>query len=128
MVDKNKGGRPLAFKTPEELEDAVNEYFKVEDKPTLAGLAYHIGISRKTLYNYDKKDKFLHIIKKAREKVESVYEGRLVWHPNQTGVIFALKNMNWRDKKELDHTSKGEAIKGFNYVTPDELPDDQANS
>ena len=33
--------------------------------------------------------------------------------------IFSAKNMfGWRDKQEIDHTSKGEKISGFNYVEP----------
>lgn len=36
-------------------------------------------------------------------------------------TIFAGKNMfGWRDKQEIDHTSKGEKIAGINYVVPKE--------
>ena len=108
--DKSKGGRPLLFKTPDELQEAVDAYFDNELRPTLAGLAVHIGVGRKTLYNYDKRDEFLHIIKKAREKVEAIYESRLIYEQSPTGVIFALKNMDWRDKTETDVTTGGEKL------------------
>lgn len=105
--------RPLKYETPEELEEAVEDYFNGNDRVTLAGLALHLGFeSRQTLYNYGERDGFLDIIKKARMRVEATYEERLIYEPNQTGVIFSLKNMGWRDKSEVDHTSKGERIQG----------------
>lgn len=94
----------MAFKSAEELQLAVDGYFSETEKPTLAGLAYALGINRQTLYNYEQKDEFLDIIKKAREKVESTYEERLVYGSQPTGVIFALKNMSWKDKTETEHT------------------------
>ena len=108
--DKSKGGRPLLFKTPDELQEAVNAYFDNELRPTLSGLAVHLGVERKTLYNYDKRDEFFHIIKNARDKVEAIYESRLIYEQSPTGVIFALKNMNWRDKTETDVTTGGEKL------------------
>ena len=102
---KKRRGRPLGttkFKTPKELQEAVDKYFDTEKQPTLAGLAYHIGIDRQTLYNYKNRDNFFDIIKKATDKVASVYEGRLIYNNNSTGVIFALKNMGWTDRHELE--------------------------
>jgi hypothetical protein len=104
------GGRPMIWDSPDELEKLVDDYFESTDRWTLSGLAVHIGICRKTLYNYENKDEFLHIIKKARDRVESIYEERAIYHPNPTGVIFALKNMGWADKTDIDHTSKGDKI------------------
>ena len=104
-------GRPLAYQTPEELEKAVEEYFRNNERVTLSGLALHLGFeSRQSLYNYGQREDFLDIIKSARMRVEATYEERLIYEPNQTGVIFALKNMNWSDKNEIDHTTGGEKI------------------
>ena len=101
-----KVGRPLKYETPEELESAIDAYFDETERPTLSGLALFLGFdSRQTLYNYKERDEFLDIIKRARLIVESKYEERLVYEPNQTGVIFALKNMEWKDSKSLDHQS-----------------------
>ena len=108
--EKSNAGRPLIFKTPEALREAIDAYFDNELRPTLAGLAVHIGVDRKTLYNYDKRDEFFHIIKSARDKVEAIYESRLIYEQSPTGVIFALKNMNWRDKTETDVTTGGEKL------------------
>jgi len=107
---KHAGGRPLAYQSAEELSNDIEAYFTNEDQPTLAGLAYELGISRQTLYNYDNKEQFFDIVKRAREKVESIYEKRLLYSTTPTGVIFALKNMSWRDKTETDITSGGEPI------------------
>lgn len=95
------GGRPLKY-TPDELQIAVDDYFATEPKPTIAGLAVHLGVERKTLYNYKEQDELLHIVKGAISKVEAKYEGRLIYENNPTGVIFALKNMGWKDKTEQD--------------------------
>ena len=43
--------------------------------------------------------------------------------PDPTACIFWLKNRQpekWRDKQEIDHTSKGESVTGFEIVAPDE--------
>ena len=121
-------GRPLIFETPEELQEAVDTYFQENDRVTLAGLAVHLGIGRRTLYEYDDREQFSHIIKRAREKVEAVYEERLIYENSATGVIFALKNMDWTDKTQTDITTQGEKITGSPIIAhnpkgekPDEL-------
>jgi len=101
----NKVGRPAKYKTPEELQKAVDSYFQNNDRITLSGLALHLGFeSRQTLYNYAERDEFLDIIKKARMTVEASYEDRLIYESNATGVIFALKNMDWTDKQQTEHS------------------------
>jgi hypothetical protein len=115
-------GRPMIWKSPEELQKLVDDYFQSTERCTLSGLAVHIGICRKTLYNYESKDDFLHIIKKARDKVESIYEERAIYENNPTGVIFALKNMGWSDKLSTDHTTKGESLNfDINKLSDNEL-------
>ena len=101
-------GRPPLFTDPKKLQQLVDEYFRETNRPTLAGLAVHLDMSRKSLYNYEGKPEFLHIIKKAREKVEMIYEERLVYDDKPTGVIFSLKNMGWKDR--LDHTTDDEKL------------------
>lgn len=104
------GGRPMIWKTPDELQVMVDQYFDSTDRWTLSGLAVFIGIDRKTLYNYEDRDEFFHIIKRARDRVESIYEQRAIYENNPTGVIFALKNMGWTDRLATDHTTQGEKI------------------
>ena len=115
-------GRPPKFKTAEELQDAINDYFNngVEKKkvlvgrapnqelleipvPTITGLCYYIGFeSRQSFYDYEKKDGFSYTIKRARLFIEKEYE-QLLQVGNTTGAIFALKNMGWSDKQTVEH-------------------------
>ena len=116
------GGRPLLFETPEELGTKVLDYIQNEKKPTLAGLAYFLGIDRQTLYNYKERTEFFDIIKKATDYVQYKYEERLIYEGNPTGVIFALKNMGWSDKQEIEQktTLKDERIDA-SKLSDDEL-------
>lgn len=106
---KHPGGRPLKFKTPEELENAVNQYFaecEVKEKPkTMSGLALALGIDRKTLVNYSNKDEYFHTIKRARQIVEQQNEEMLVsGKGSATGIIFNMKNnFGWVDKTEQEN-------------------------
>lgn len=153
------GGRPLKFKTVEELRTKIGEYFascwtqkidmfgnplfvkdkkgKKTDQPilvqfkpyTLTGLAVYLDCSRDTLYNYEKEKHddldeelskgFSDTIKKAKEKIYAYAEEFLYSGKNPTGAIFNLKNnWGWQDKTEVDHTSKGKRVVGFNYFQP----------
>lgn len=105
-------GRPIKF-SAEELNERVNEYIKGE-RITLAGLALFLGIDRQTLYNYAEKDEFFDILKRARDAVEARYEERLVYENTPTGVIFALKNMGWKDR--IDHTTGDEPIEKPQFI------------
>ena len=116
--EKHAGGRPLAFKTVEELEEAVESYFAPGGDawmegaegaqifaPTMSGLALHLGVDRRTITNYANKDEYFPTIKKARARIESALERRLYGN-NVTGIIFNLKNnFDWCDKNEIAHTS-----------------------
>lgn len=116
-------GRPLTWTSPDVLKKLVDNYFESEKQPTLAGLAVALDISRSTLYNYEGKDEFLDIVKKARERVERVYENILVYGGQPTGVIFALKNMGWADRQDIDHKSGGEKI-NIGVVSYDKVKED----
>lgn len=103
--------RPLKYSDPQKLEKAIDSYFKDNERPTLSGLAIHLGFeSRQTLYNYKERNEFLDIVKKARAIVESKYEERLIYENNPGGVIFALKNMGWSDSAKFDHTSSDRSM------------------
>lgn len=112
----NKGGRPAFFDSAEELELKIDDYFtNSPDKREIAyeggiiklsifsvcGLAYYLGFeSRQSFYAYEQKEEFSYIIKRARLKIEQMYEQNLQFN-NATGSIFALKNMGWQDKTEV---------------------------
>ena len=75
-------GRPPLFNTPEELQDAIQDYFdyckpKIEDGElkslgesiTITGIALYLGFeSRQSFYDYEKHDQYSYIIKKANKK------------------------------------------------------------
>jgi hypothetical protein len=104
-------GRPLKFKTVEELETKIQDYFSVtpKDEWTWTGLAIHLDTSRQTLVNYKERPEFFDSIKKGLDIVANGYEIDLKKH-GRTGTIFALKNFDWKDKTESDITSNGEAL------------------
>lgn len=95
-------GRPAVYSDPGKLQAAVEEYFAQEGKKTITGLAYHLGFeSRQSFYDYEERAEFSYIIKRARLRIETKYEEALTEN-NVAGSIFALKNMGWKDKTEVD--------------------------
>lgn len=96
------------YKTDKELKKAIEEYFKnvndLDENPTITGLAYHLGFeSRQSFYHYEQYEDHLYTMKRARLKIESLYENRL-FGTTPTGAIFALKNLGWDDKQQIDNT------------------------
>jgi hypothetical protein len=121
----NKVGRPLIFKSVKDIEDKIEEYFNycdnrlvqgydnktneqfayISPEPyTMSGLAYYLGIDRRTLLNYSNKDEYFPTIKKARDRVEMDIDRRLNDKNAFTpGLIFNLiNNFDWKQKSEVD--------------------------
>lgn len=107
-------GRPPKFATPDDLQDAIEQYFRANQhvtdsgevvrKYTMSGLANALGMSRQTLCNYSHKDEFVDAIKDARSRVEECLEVAL-YGTGVTGIIFNLKNnFQWKDKTEQEHS------------------------
>lgn len=109
------GGRPLKFKTVEELEQKIQAYFDevakdfqkdanglIHQAPlTITGLALALDTSRKVLMEYQEKDGFSNTVKRAKTVVENYAEKRL-FGSNATGAIFALKNFGWKDTQDVN--------------------------
>jgi hypothetical protein len=128
---KKKTGRPPIFKSPEELEKKIEDYFKncpdkrlvfigtKEDRhqievitPTISGLVLYCGfVDRMSFYDYEKKPQFSNIIKKARSMIEREYEKDLKAGLG-TGAIFALKQFGWIDEQKIS----GAKAVYINYV------------
>lgn len=130
IVEKNKGGRPLLFKTAKALQKAVDEYFDYCDNRTrdvfveklgetivisnpapytMVGLARSLGMDRRSLLEYAKRDEFFPTIKDARLRVEEYNENQLHEGRNAAGVIFNLKNnFGWIDQQDI--TSGGDKL------------------
>lgn len=123
-------GRPRVYENPEELQGAVDAYFlqiKADKEPaTVTGLAIALGFeSRQSIYDYEQDEQFSYIIKSARLRVECEYEKRLSTAPSPTGAIFALKNMGWKDKAEMDiRTPEGVTVLYKQQEGNKPLPDD----
>lgn len=115
---KLKEWRPAKYLTPEELQKKVDEYFvswyrkkkmynsdgREYEVPaiTITDLAIFLWFeSRQSIYDYAERWDFSYIIKRAQLFVEREYEERLAGN-SPTGAIFALKNMWWKDKSEVD--------------------------
>lgn len=122
-------GRPPTFETPAEFATKASEYFTANERNswTITGLVLHLGFSdRQSLYDYQKKEEFSGIVKHCRTMVEMAYEHKLSTS-NVTGAIFALKNMGWKDRTEMDiRTPEGLTINYKNQPGNEPLPD--ANS
>lgn len=107
-VKKGYAGRPKKFKTVEELEMRVNEYFircEAEQRPlTIEMLAFELGIVRNTLLEYSEEAEFADTIKAAKQyiyasKVEKLNEKG----SNTPGVIFDLcNNGDYSNKHQED--------------------------
>ena len=103
-----ENGRPPIIATPEEFEEKAEAYFaEVRDRkefPTVTGLAFALGFAdRRSFYDYEKREGFSHIVKRARLLVENGYERQLQTGAKATGAIFALKNMGWSDSRQIEH-------------------------
>jgi hypothetical protein len=99
------------FKSVKSLQNAIDKYFKECDESgrpyTVSGLAYALDTTRRTLLDYEEKDGFSHVIKKAKAKIETFNEEQL-YNKNvpTVGVIFNLKNnYDWKDKQEIEGIS-----------------------
>ena len=123
---RHPGGRPAKFDTPEQMQEAVDAYFDECDNHkatvwkngrlakvsapepyTMTALAMALGFeSRRSLADYNKKNKFSPTIKKARMRVEVSVEKRMLTSNGVVaGVIFNAKNnFGWVDKTEIDQT------------------------
>jgi len=98
-------GRPPVFKNPVELQGKITEYFNLEEeKYTITGLCLYCGFeSRQSFYDYENNENFSYIVKRARLVIENMYENSLNKLGGAGGPIFALKNMGWTDRQEIEH-------------------------
>ena len=103
-------GLPPCFNSREELQAAIEDYFysclapaydeqgvqvgvRWWKKPTLGGLAIHIGCDRSTIWNYSKSERFFDIIKNAKDIITNFTEELLIEGKNPVGAINTLVNL-----------------------------------
>lgn len=132
-----KPGRPPAYKTPEEMQERIDEYFArcagemlrdddgqpIYDKwgqpvminvrpPTVTGLALALGFtSRQALLNYQARPRFLDTITRAKSRCEEYAESRLYDRDGSRGAMFSLTNnfKGWSNNPQTHEDS--EALK-----------------
>lgn len=144
-----KAGRPLKFGSVKELQQKVDEYFRLCDERTetvlykgrpfevsnprpytITGLALHLDTTRDTLLDYENEKHegqdpllqkaFSDTIKNAKLKIHTFAEESL-WQPKiATGVIFNLKN-NWGWQDRYEHEGKNENTNKYQieFITND---------
>lgn len=123
-------GRPLMYKTKEEMQEKIDAYFEeckgkvltddngklirdkygfpvyIDAKPlTITGLALALGFnSRQALLNYQGKEEFYDTILRAKAKVEQYAEERLFDKDGANGAKFSLANnfKGWKEKIEAE--------------------------
>lgn len=96
------------------------EIIRNPEPPTVTGLSLYLGFSSKTtLYEYAKNEVFANPIKRALTFVEKNYEEAL-FSKASTGAIFALKNMGWTDKVEVENTNLNTNLNVSVEVTEEE--------
>lgn len=130
-------GKPLKFKTVEELQSKIDEYFawcdnrkrkiltkqgdvvEIDDpRPkTISGLADFLDCDRKTIVNYGHKDDYFPTIARARRKCEAWTEEQL-FEGNDRGAKFVLINNydGWTDKQQIDQNVSGALEINVNVV------------
>lgn len=132
MADRGR----LAFETPEELEERIEDYFEslrvfvdevertadgstitrqveVEQAPpTMAGLAHHLGVVRATIWQYSGRDDFKPVIARAKNRI-AIYAETMLYRPDRTrGAQFALEvNHGYRDSGAPSGTGDGFEMK-----------------
>ena len=106
-MNLRKVGRPLKIESPEQMEKILNEYFETtpENKITLTGICLALDLDKNNFYEYEKREGYEKIVKRARMIVENSYEMSLREN-GRTGDIFALKNFGWRDKMEVENNNE----------------------
>lgn len=128
--------RPLKYKTVQELQVAIDVYFKscegkplqdnngelIYDKhgrpviigqkpPTVTGLALALGFTtRQSLLNYQAKKQFVDTITRAKSRCEDYAESRLFDRDGAMGAKFSLSNnfKGWSEKPEAQQNTEVE--------------------
>lgn len=122
-------GRPRAFATVEELQQGIDDYIASAtadgDPVTVSGLAYALGVDRKTINNYSHDDAFFPTIKRAVQFIEADKAKKMLkGEYNTTAAIFDLKNNHgWKDEKHVKEDSQQEVRHSYDEQALDLIHD-----
>lgn len=133
-VDKeNKRGRPVIYKTAEEMSIKIDAYFDEAEsrwRPMITkkgdlirvpapapvhitGLCDYLDISNETLNQYQKKPEFSEPITRAKRKCEAYAVSQLFEGQKGNKADFVLKNNfkeNWQEKTQVENTNTTKII------------------
>lgn len=120
-------GRPRKYKSPEEMQVVIDQYFKdcegspligedgevIRDKfgeivmsnarpPTVTGLALALGFTgRQALMDYQGRKAFADTVTRAKSRIEAYAEQRLFDRDGQRGAEFSLRyNFRWAQEEK----------------------------
>ncbi len=122
IVKPARIGRPPKYKTPEQMQEKINEYFETgipertktvsrgkerhtvtTRTPTVSGLALYLGfVNRQSMQDYKAQPVFTVIVKRAIARLEVHYE-EFLQTGHTVGAIFWLKNHGWADERKITH-------------------------
>lgn len=92
--------------TPTELWEKTNEFFKLKRSGkvgnTQADLLLYLQIGTQKWKNYCRDPKYKDATEFAKLQFQRMYEHRLENDKNTYGAIFALKNLGWSDKQDVN--------------------------
>jgi hypothetical protein len=134
----NPVGRPLAYKTADEMQIVIDKYFEEckgeelkdaagesrldkyghpiiwnETPPTVTGLALALGFnSRQALLNYQGREDYNDTVMRAKARCERYAETRLFDRDGSNGAKFSLQNnfKSWSEKQELNVSHSFETL------------------
>lgn len=109
---ERKGGQRPMYDSPEKFKEKFEEYCdhcdasEGKERPTMSGAAWYMGFaSRQSMYDYEKKEGFSHVVNRVKLFIERHYEQQVAQGRGDGAVVFMLKNFGWSDKQEIDHQS-----------------------
>lgn len=104
---KDIAGRPLKFKTPAVLQKKIKAFFELcastREIPLVEGLALYLNCSVQTILNYEDKDAYAPIIKKAKLRIQQgVMQNGIQGKSPPMLVAFIAKNhYGYKDDSSL---------------------------
>jgi len=124
---KNRGGRPRAFKNPEEMEKLINEYFEIkkghvtkmvlkdgktvveipEPEPIhIAGLCAYLELTYEGLREYQNREEFSATIARAKQICQS-YAVDMCFKGKNKADFVLMNNYGWKNRSEQENTGQG---------------------
>ncbi len=97
---------------------------RVQLPPTLSGLAVHLDVSRNTLLNYSKRDEFVHVIARAKQRIAAYLEQALFRRETAKGAMFLLRVNHGYGRKDQEHCAKHPSFKIVVEKPPQRAPEE----